>query len=106
VKKTILALALTLPMAGCLTVDDQERIQFSSFKVSPDRTFTFETDANMYESESLETMPIPRQSWMQEWLTQNNMCPNGFRIVDRQRVVKGGSIMGKLYRVSYTGRCA
>jgi GrpB-like predicted nucleotidyltransferase (UPF0157 family) len=104
-KKALLVLALTLPAAGCLMPSDQDRMAGTRFSINADRTFSYETDAVLRDSENFETAPVSTEYWLRDWLAANNMCPSGYQIVNRQRVAVGSSLGGRLYRATYTGRC-
>lgn len=102
-RQIIVAALVALPLAGCLTPDRQDRNAGTRFRINPDRTWTYETDT--YTDGDLKGAPVGREDWLRSWLADNSLCPNGYQIVDVQGVRAGVSLVGPLYRATYTGRC-
>lgn len=106
-KKTIAAIALSLPVAACVTPNDQDRISLTKFRVNPDKTFTY-TDAAIVEpGQTLETTPPLFERWLRDWLTENNMCQNGYKIIQTTGARTGAMTIwgGSWYTAEFTGRC-
>lgn len=47
-----------------------------------------------------------RMEWLERYLTDNAMCPNGYRITTRNVVVLRDAPLGTSYDVFYEGECA
>lgn len=103
----ITAAALTVGLAGCLGPDAQDRVALTKFRVNPDRTFTYTNDATVDPGKTLAETKPTNERWLQDWLTANDMCPNGYRIVQTTGAKTGGKTIwgGDLYTADFTGKC-
>lgn len=97
VRHTISA-ALLVTMTGCATID---RGAVSDFRPSGPTTFEYRAQAGAldYPADSPAAEQV-RMDWLRTWLTDNEMCPAGYQIIERHEVKIGFGA-----RIHYTGRC-
>lgn len=98
----ILSMAALALLAGCASYD---RHAMTSFEPSGD-SFRFEANADpvIYPLDSAAAEQ-DRMVWLETYLSQNNMCPDGYTITERKPVITGEPLTGTDYRIFYQGHC-
>lgn len=91
--------AACLLVAGCAAIDAQDRAAGSDFTPSADRT-SFVYKGTMFRNDDSHA-----RGWLNDWLRDNNMCPNGYKETSRDRVVTHPVIGGQAYRLTIAGKC-
>jgi hypothetical protein len=59
--------------AGCSAIGAQDRAKATTFEPSPDRT-SFVYKGTMFREDDSHA-----RAWLDDWLRDNNMCPNGYK---------------------------
>jgi len=91
-----------LSLAGCASVD---RLYMTEFEPTGANEFRYKAFANAaYKPEDPES-EATRIEWLQQYLTDNNLCPNGYVIDDRKSVYNGTILAAKTYDLIYYGHC-
>lgn len=95
--------AATAPLLfGCPT-----RAIDSELHLAGDREhFTFTVNQSTVEFPlDSPTAEAKRLQWLREYLTENDLCPNGHKVTDRQVIIKTHGLLGDLYTIDYRGEC-
>lgn len=104
----IAALCLLVSISGCITY--QTRPTMTTFEPYTDsagaKMFKYEAKTNSlsYPEHTKEGEAL-RMEWLEEYLKDNKYCPDGYKILERKPVVRGGSLYGPLHIIYYTGVC-
>jgi hypothetical protein len=98
-------LALCLVAAGCGRTIDVDRSSQTQFVPSTDHTsFTFTGQARA-QSEDDERNEAALRQWLDDWVKEAKMCPNGYTIDTLDRIKTFTEADGGAYRVTMIGRC-
>jgi len=94
-------------LSGCASLD---RIPMSSFEPFSDNynqiMFKFRAEsASLTYPEGSKEAEATRMEWLEEYLKLNNMCKQGYEIIERKTVVKAASFVGIAHTIYYTGKC-
>ena len=65
--------------------------------------FKFMARTNVFNSANSDDGEIKRLEWLQLWLSDNKICPNGYVIVSRNAIELGYSDAVK--NIYYVGKC-
>lgn len=101
---TIFRITLTAALlTSCATID---RPHLSSFEPIGASEFRFKAraDAMVYREDTTDGEE-ERMRWLQQYLTDNGICPTGYDIVSRRVVIVAERLMGRINDIFYTGRC-
>ena len=94
-------------LSGCASLD---RLPMSSFEPFTNNagqvTFRFRADTASiaYPTDTSEGEAV-RMGWLEEYLKLNNMCPQGYEIIERKVVVRTETFAGPAHAIYYNGRC-
>jgi len=98
----IVIVALILLLGGCETLDRQELTTFEPLK---NNRFRYEAKAGPVYRPDTAAGERTRISWLQQYLTDNKLCPNGFTIEQRKVVLVRRAALADLYNIIYYGKC-
>jgi len=85
-------------LAGCEAID---RPAMSSFEPNADGTFRFEAMKGadgIYSDED-------RLGWLQTYLNNNDMCRDGYSVLETKNVLVQKAWLGDVYRQIIYGKC-
>jgi hypothetical protein len=94
-------------LSGCASFD---RLGMSSFEPFTSNTgqemfrFRADTTSVSYPTNTAEGEAV-RIGWLEEYLKLNNMCPQGYEIIERKAVVRAETFAGPAHTIYYIGRC-
>ncbi|WP_143589606.1 hypothetical protein [Thalassospira mesophila] len=74
----------------------------SSFEPNSDGTFRYEV---MKSSSDGVYNEADRLNWLQMYLDDNALCPNGYEITEKKNILVQKSFIGDAYREIIYGRC-
>lgn len=95
-------LTVLLTAIVALSACDADRAAGTKFTPGPDRqTFTFEAQANNIFPVNSKDGEAHRMRYLEKWLSDNSICPNGYRITGRDVIYATGA----LYNITYRGEC-
>ena len=98
--RAIAATFALLALVGCASMD---RPVMSTFEPT-DSGFRYKAQAGLFYEDGDPAAEATRMQWLQRYLTDNHLCPNGYKITKRQVVVIGG--IGDARRdIFYDGVC-
>ena len=96
---------LCVAVAGCGTTIDVDRSRQTEFVPSKDRTsFTF-TGQAIAQGEDDERSEAALRHWLDDWVKEAKMCPNGYTIGTLDRIKTFTDANGGAYRVTMIGQC-
>lgn len=101
--KRLLPLACLIAMAGC---DAQDKLATTEFK--PDvssGTFEFKATADAAYPAGDPAAEARRIGFLEQYLTDNGICPSGYAITNRQEVHVHSGLLGSIVDILYSGRC-
>jgi hypothetical protein len=99
-----LALLALLALGGCM--DAVNRPTMSEFEPLGGDRFRYEaTTAALTDPENDPDAEATRMRWLQTYLSDNGMCPDGYLIDERKPVVRSQTLGLVSHRIYYRGRC-
>lgn len=96
----LLAVALCMALTACAT-----KTLDSSFKPKGDGTYEYEAFAGIGLPADSPAAEATRIEWLEQYLVDNRLCPNGYEIRSRQPVVVASNALGTGHRIYYTVAC-
>lgn len=101
-KKILLPLILSALISGCASRGDFTT--FEPYKNNKgEQQFRFFAKSSVFDPENNSDSEKKRIGWLEEWLKVNNLCPNGYVIIERKPVSIGSHESVK--NIYYTGKC-
>lgn len=101
-----LVVATALSCAGCGTfIDAQDRAHITDFRRLSATSFEYDTDLVVPDGADPRSLPVGHDRWLNDWLTQNAMCANGYQIRDARFVRSHGALLGTVHKATYVGQC-
>lgn len=101
-KKILLPLILSALITGCASRG--EFTTFEPYKNSKnEQQFRFFSKTSIFSPENDSDSERGRMVWLNEWLAVNNLCPNGYVILDRKPVSIG--VYESVKNIYYVGQC-
>lgn len=101
-KKILIPILLSALIAGCASRD--EFTTFEPYKNNKgEQQFRFFSKTSVFSPESDANSEAGRMAWLDEWLKVNNLCTNGYVILDRKPVSIG--IYESVKNIYYVGQC-
>lgn len=97
------AVAIALAVSAC-SAKTLDRPIMSRFEPTDDG-FSYVSSANATYPENDAAAEQTRMDWLQEYLSLNAVCPNGYDITARKPVLIKKALLGDVYSIHYTGRC-
>ena len=97
----LVAVATLALLAGC-----QDRLYNSAFEATGETTFKYRGTAAADQPLESQDGERTRITQMEGWLRDNSMCPGGYVITSRIPTKKSSALLGDVYDVNYSGRCA
>lgn len=103
---TILCIVISM-LAGCASMD---RLPMSSFEPFANNSgqvmfrFRANTASIAYPTDTKEGEDV-RISWLEEYLKLNNLCLQGYEIIERKVVVRTETFAGPAHTIYYSGKC-
>jgi hypothetical protein len=101
---TALPTALFVILLGCASMD---RNLNSSFEPYSDgfgqMMFRFRADTS--DPENSTDAEAIRMKWLEEYLGSNNLCGQGYEILERTPAAVSAAAAGPAQSISYVGRC-
>jgi|GEM_PF-2646622 len=95
---------LSLLCASCGAVEIVDR-NTTTFEPLPNGSFRYEAFANSsYPHDDLAAEKT-RVKWLEQFLNDNDYCPDGYRINERKAVLKMKGSVGDIYDLFYYGSC-
>lgn len=85
-----------LAMPGCSTID---RLEHTEFTPNGDGTFTYSVDIVWPYTDR------ERLVWLQEYLDDNGLCPNGYEVTESTTYTKSSTPLGDLKNTIIYGKC-
>lgn len=89
-------------VAGCAGAD---RRMSSDFMMTSPTQFLMTASAAVNKPESSEKYEQERLDWIELYVAENGICPDGYDISFRNAVTNGRKLLGETHTVSYTGEC-
>lgn len=102
----ILCIVVSL-LTGCASLD---RLPMSSFEPFANNSgqamfrFRADTASIAYPTDTKEGEAV-RMGWLEEYLKLNDLCPQGYEIIERKVVVRAETFAGPAHTIYYIGRC-
>ncbi len=95
---------LILSLTGCAQIGKQDYTKFESFK-SPtgQQQFKYVAHGDIFHKDTDPQTEISRMQWLQMWLDDNKLCPNGYIILERNLVNNG--YYESINSAYYLGQC-
>lgn len=101
-KIALLMTALSVFLGGCAT-----RGEFSNFEPyknsAGEQQFRYFAKSSVFSPADDVDSEKTRMEWLDEWLKVNNICPNGYVIINRNPVAIG--MYESVKNIYYTGKC-
>lgn len=93
-----------IAISGCSSMNKRIESRFEPYKsANGQQEFKFFAHSNRFSPEYDKDSENERMEWLQTWLTDNKMCPNGYVITQRTVVDVGlGDAVKDIY---YYGKC-
>lgn len=102
VQKSMICGAAMISLSACATVDKHA---MSEFLVRNDEVFVMTASADaIYPIDSPRAEAI-RTGWLEEYLSVNGMCLDGYAIDQRTVSIQNHGLFGTIGRLTYEGRC-
>lgn len=89
---------------GCSGIHKSKMTGFEPYAENGQRMFRFKSEKNESVYPNDEDGESVRIDWINQYVRENNYCPNGYSIVSRQ-FVKGGDVYGLRESYYYVGKC-
>lgn len=103
----VVTAALAAALSGCAATQSVERIQTTSFEKYPDGlSFRYVGFADAAYPEDSPAGEAYRMQLLSDWLSENSMCPRGYRLGSRDVTIVKKGLIGTIAKVAYTGRCS
>jgi len=99
-----LCLASALLASGCSALHKSKMTSFEPFSENEQKMFRFNSLKNESVYPDDAAGESVRMAWLNEYISDNNYCQNGFLILSRQ-FVKGGDVYGLRESYYYVGKC-
>jgi hypothetical protein len=99
--KIIFILSFGLIISSCSTLDRQ----ITTFEPGRENKFSYRAYADAVYPEASRDAENIRIDWLEQFLTDNSFCSNGYTIFKRQPVLKRKGLLGDVYDIFYYGRC-
>lgn len=98
-------LVIVILLSACTTWNKNSASKFEPFKnQAGDQHFNFFARSNMFSPSDTPEGESERMEWLQLWLNDNQICKNGYVIVER-KVVATGALSEAVKHIFYTGKC-
>jgi hypothetical protein len=96
-----MAMLASLALAGCV-----DRTSVSKFEPLASDEFRFEAAANsvLWPVDGPKA-EAARMEWLETYLSNNHLCPNGYTITERKPVLVDSRPLGDAHTIYYRGRC-
>lgn len=96
------AAAAALSLAACAS---QDRAALTEFEPLEAGAFRYEaTSGPAYPLDS-PTAEAERIRWLERYLADNALCPDGYQITERKVVLTDQVLFGDIHRIYYSGAC-
>jgi hypothetical protein len=92
------AIAIAVVLGACSSLDRQTA---STFEPTGSDTFKFTAKSDIIYPDGGKGAEADRMVWLAQYLRDNHLCPNGYKITSRQSVV----IDGPIHEIHYDGVC-
>lgn len=107
INKMLLFPLVVLLLSGCVHSSSFYKQQETLFWVADDRNaFTYTAQCGDWsdppEKESSEKI---RLQWLNEYVTDNHMCPRGYYVQSREILITNSHPRGNRYIITYKGEC-
>ncbi len=100
--KRLATVAVLFSLCACSAMD---RLAMTEFKPIDDSTFEYKAAADAAYPEDSESAEAKRHQWLERYLADNGLCPNGYEITQRRAVHRFRGLLGSLVDIFYVGRC-
>jgi hypothetical protein len=100
-------IVILLLLVGCSSLDRPYMSSFEPFTDNGGQTtfrFRAHTASIPYPEDSKEGEAV-RKTWLEKYLSLNNLCQNGYEIIERKVVMRAETFAGPARTIYYTGRC-
>lgn len=88
---------------GCTKIHKMEMTKFEPFPSKTPKQFKFIATSNFWNPYGDGDGENKRMEWLQMWLNDNDLCKNGYTIIERKEVDLGfGPEVKDIY---YAGQC-
>ena len=93
-----------LSIAGCSAINKSKMTSFEPYTENGQKMFRFKSERNESVYPNDESGEAVRTTWINEYVSDNQYCINGFSILSRE-FVKGGDVYGLRESYYYVGKC-
>lgn len=94
----IIAAAAALARGGCAS--NLDKLEKTTFEPGPNGAFQM-----IVRDQGIDFTEDDRLGWLNEYVTDNNLCPAGYQITDRKQIVQEHALLGDILEVIYEGKC-
>lgn len=95
--------SMLVALGACGITNDFERMRETEWRPTGEQTFIYEAGAFDHDDPLAKSKTVAK--WLDQYLSDNGMCPDGYEITDRQVVIRGKNLRGTIHWVYYTGQC-
>jgi hypothetical protein len=96
-----IAAMLLLLVSGCAAADRVTETEFTPV----DGGFRYRAKASASYPEDSLGAEQQRLAWLQQYVGDAKLCPNGYAIIKRTAVLQSRAILADIYDIFYDGRC-
>ena len=93
---------ILLFLCACSAID---RLDHTEFKPIGQSAFEYKAIADVLYPEDSESAEAKRHQWLERYLADNGLCPNGYEITQRRAVHRFRGLLGTIVDIFYVGRC-
>ena len=89
-------------LSSCAAVD---RPAMSQFEPLSENTFKYSAKADLIYRYDTSDGEKARMEWLEQYLSDNGLCKNGYRIDSRKAVLIRKDLLGDWHDIFYYGHC-
>lgn len=98
----VLGLLAAILIAGCASHD---RLAMTEFELLDGGPFRYVADTSLVYPLSTDQAEATRADWLEAYLADNGICPDGYTITERKTVQINDWIGEGVHKIYYTGEC-